>query len=381
MAFDDQGTLHIAGSFKGQIRFGTQSLQGTEDVRHGFLVQLTPNGQWQSPFLLETNELQQGDGTEFQIAHLGFTANGGRVLAGRLFGRLSLSGQTIEAYSPQAFAISLPPQGAQPRLTVTPSPAPPSPTEGQIQEVLAQHDPQGGIYLTGRYEGTIRFGNTQLAAPPRQFAHFVARLDPQGMWNWAYNAPQNNNEPLYITHINAGIVVAGSHIDAFQIGGKSLTASPSQKEQAYLALLQPNGDAAWLHHTQCNNLCQSIFLAKHNNTEAFWVNGVLEDYTFKGLTFQTAQPPPAKPDGPNGILILRIDEMGNLRAASELPFLANINGEIDFSLQGIRPAQDYATFAGAYRGNLQLLGNNYSTNAQRLPLLFRLFTLPLTLTP
>ncbi|OUJ68769.1 hypothetical protein BXP70_27435 [Hymenobacter crusticola] len=111
-------------------------------------------------------------------------------------------------------------------------------------------DAAGNIYVTGAFEGTVRFGSTTLKAPinNRIGTAYVAKLDARGTYLWAVQCVGNGSAGTGISVDAAG----NSYVTGFftsgtaQFGSLALTnTNGADIQDLFVAKLSPTGQWQW----------------------------------------------------------------------------------------------------------------------------------------
>ncbi len=112
-------------------------------------------------------------------------------------------------------------------------------------------DSLGNTYITGVFEGQIRFGNTILSSLVTTI--YVAKMNGKGEWVWAKNgASRNNMCSNSIFYNNDSLYITGSYIGSMSLG--NLVASSSNTgENIFVAKINTNGNWLWLISSMQNN--------------------------------------------------------------------------------------------------------------------------------
>lgn len=84
-------------------------------------------------------------------------------------------------------------------------------------------DAAGNAYVCGGYYGPAVFGSTTLAPPSVDRVTYVARISPQGQWQWVQHLPGPSNLALNLTCGPAGhVVVGGMFMNHIVLGADTL---------------------------------------------------------------------------------------------------------------------------------------------------------------
>jgi hypothetical protein len=103
----------------------------------------------------------------------------------------------------------------------------------------------GNVYITGDYQGTAKFGTTSLTAKKTDI--FVAKLGSAGKFEWATSLGGSEVEVSrgVAADGKGGAYVAGRFEGTASFGTKSLSASPKDKSNGFVARLDAGGKVLW----------------------------------------------------------------------------------------------------------------------------------------
>ncbi|UCF49216.1 MAG: SBBP repeat-containing protein, partial [Thermoplasmatales archaeon] len=105
-------------------------------------------------------------------------------------------------------------------------------------------DNSGNVYIIGSYNGTAKFGNTSLTSQGH-WDVFIAKLDVNGVWQWAESAggPSYNNGVGIALDTGGNIYITGSFRYPATFGGNPLT--NRGYDDIFIAKLDANGVWQW----------------------------------------------------------------------------------------------------------------------------------------
>lgn len=110
-------------------------------------------------------------------------------------------------------------------------------------------DSSGNSFVTGRFQGTISFGETTLTCAAG-FDIFIAKLDNSGNWLWAKQIGGTgfsyNWGMAIATDADGNCYTTGSFENSVTIGDTTLVAGGDNQSGMYLAKLDPNGNWLWV---------------------------------------------------------------------------------------------------------------------------------------
>lgn len=103
----------------------------------------------------------------------------------------------------------------------------------------------GDVIITGSYQGTVNFGNHSLTSISNSRDIFVAKLNPDGIWQWARSAGGNGNDVARSIAIDSSerFFITGYHRTTASFGNISLTSLGSA--DLYVAAINKNGSWLW----------------------------------------------------------------------------------------------------------------------------------------
>jgi hypothetical protein len=114
-------------------------------------------------------------------------------------------------------------------------------------------DPQGNIFITGNFDGTMKLLNADPAKSVTLSSFggydiFLAKLDPSGnaLWGKHFGGSgiQSNSNLMVATDKAGNVVLAGGFTGAADFGGGTLTA-PMMKPNAFVATYDGGGTFTW----------------------------------------------------------------------------------------------------------------------------------------
>ena len=110
-------------------------------------------------------------------------------------------------------------------------------------------DSKGNVVAVGRFNGSIIFGNSLFSSTSGNDV-YVLKLSSAGQLLWARHFAGTSSENARAVAIDKAdnVLVAGTHTGAITIGGKAYDV-PGVEEHAFVAKLDPNGKALWVHDT------------------------------------------------------------------------------------------------------------------------------------
>ncbi|PJJ48697.1 SBBP repeat-containing protein [Hymenobacter chitinivorans] len=243
MTVDAAGDLYVAGSFGGRtLTLGTTTLTNTCTNPYGsdlYVAKLSSAGQW----LWATQA--SGPGSK-HASNLALDAGGNVYLTGT-FGTGATFGTTTLASTGTDIFVAKITAAGQWQWAVKAGSEKMNYTNG------LRADASGNVYVTGSFYGaTASFGttvltNTSNVAGSGASDIFVAKLNPNGQWQWATQAGSYNSDtPCGLTLDAAGNVYVGGFADQGPASFGSITLNNNYSGVAFAAKLNAAGQWQWV---------------------------------------------------------------------------------------------------------------------------------------
>ncbi|SNR79562.1 NHL repeat-containing protein [Hymenobacter mucosus] len=237
LVVDADGNVTVAGSFTESASFGsfTKRSQGGHDM---FVASLTPAGTWRA--------VSTAGGTEQdQITAIALDAQHNVVVGGRFRGEVSFETNTLSSTATSdAFVAKLDDQGRWVWARQT---------QGSDQTVINSltigH--AGDIYTAGYFAGTTHLGPAQLTSAGTHDA-FVAKVDGAGNWQWATTGggPSTDYAKAIAVSADGNVFVTGSFSGRASFGAFDFLSQGG--DDAYVARLTPQGQWQWVYTVRGN---------------------------------------------------------------------------------------------------------------------------------
>ncbi len=236
LTVDGGGNIWVAGTFWQEIRWGNDIEMSDGSSIDGFVAKMSPTGTW-------LWGQRQGGTSNFDTMHgVAVDSNGDGYVVGSFkdhtyFDNTSRNIQKGE----DGFIVKI--NGSNGNYLWDEI------VGGNIADNMTAvtMGPQGGIFVTGYYQGDIVFGQTTLLNTGAPSA-FIAEIDSSGTWQWA-----NEARSVYGGIIPYDIEV---NSDSIYIGGDAV------------GLIELDGTSWWV-----NGTVQNAFVARLNKTGT-WVWGL-----------------------------------------------------------------------------------------------------------
>ncbi|WP_165903800.1 gliding motility-associated C-terminal domain-containing protein [Hymenobacter gummosus] len=180
LAADQWGNNYVTGRFEGTTQFGPFALSAPGRGKL-FVAKLDAVGNYQWVASISGDD-EDSQGQSIALDRQGNAYVTGYVAGSNLlFGNVRVPNTSTNGYS-DVFVAKISPTGTWLWATRAGSRA------TDIGRSIAV-DTAGNAYVAGVYYGeTVTFGNTQLPAEQYSTDVFVAKLNPQGQWQWAVRA-------------------------------------------------------------------------------------------------------------------------------------------------------------------------------------------------
>ncbi|WP_165699391.1 SBBP repeat-containing protein [Hymenobacter jejuensis] len=238
VAVDASGSVYIVGNFLSpRADFGATTLTNTggSDV---FVAKLDPAGQWQWAVGAGGVEVER-------VNEIALDKSGNVLIAGDFFspsarfGPMTLTNNTL--MSLDLFVAKLDPAG-QWQWAIRAG------GTGNESAAGVALDGNNNVFLTGEFNSPdVRFGATSLAAENGSTDVFVAKLNPEGEWQWATKAGGSAGTDVgnsVAVDKSGNVLVTGYFLSPrADFGTTTLTSSGSS--DVFVAKLNPSGQWQW----------------------------------------------------------------------------------------------------------------------------------------
>ncbi|GAA3990529.1 SBBP repeat-containing protein [Hymenobacter antarcticus] len=133
---------------------------------------------------------------------------------------------------------------------------------GQLKSLAV--DAEGNSYQVGFFTQDIQFGNTTLVSQGRSDI-FVAKLSAVGTWDWAVavGGAGSDNAAGVVIDATGSIIISGSFSDQVQLGAVTLTSQGSM--DVFVARISPQGTWQWATAAGGSGLDRACALATSAN--------------------------------------------------------------------------------------------------------------------
>ncbi|HQH50646.1 MAG TPA: SBBP repeat-containing protein [Candidatus Cloacimonadota bacterium] len=273
ITLDGSGNAYVTGSFGGTATFGSHTLT-TNGYYGTFVAKLDPSGNW---IWVIQAEGMDDNGYDIAVDGVGNTYVIGIFGDTTTFGSHTLT----EIGSYNIYVAKLDTSGnwlwaAQVEGTDW--------DEGYGIAV----DSSGNAYVTGYFFRTASFGN-----PDNMLSGiidiFVARLGPHDFWDWAVKAGGINSDRGYsiVLDGSGNAYVTGEFQNTATFGNHTLTATGDDREDIFVAKLNPSGNWLWAVQAGGTNCDKGYGIALDGAGNAY-VTGCFKDTAFFGSHSLTA---------------------------------------------------------------------------------------------
>jgi plastocyanin len=233
ITFDGSGNVYVAGAFAGNTTFGTTILSsvGLDSIDDIFVAKLDLNGNW--IWAVSAGGFSNNRGVGISVDNLGNVFVTGLFSTTALFGPITL----ISVGSIDIFVAKLDSNGNWIWAIGVGSPG----TNESGTEISV--DVLGNAYVTGKFNGNISFGSTNLSAAATDI--FIAKIDQNGNWIWAVKAGSSTtDEPSSISVDGSGTCyVTGYFAGNALFGSTTLTSVGSA--DIFVSQLDSSGNWLW----------------------------------------------------------------------------------------------------------------------------------------
>ncbi|MDD3632303.1 MAG: SBBP repeat-containing protein [Candidatus Cloacimonetes bacterium] len=227
---DSSGNSYVTGYFYGTASFGSTTLTsgGSNDI---FVAKLDSSGNWLWA------KKAGGTGSDYSCS-IATDSSGNSFVTGYFYGTASFGSITLTSSgSADIFVAKLDSSGNW--LGVQKAGG----TSGDMGYSIAT-DSSGNSYVTGAFAGTASFGDINLTSS-ESYDIFVARLDSGGNWLWAQRAGGTSADYGFsiATDPSGNSYVTGYFQGTASFGDTNLTSSGSA--DIFVAKLDSNGNWLW----------------------------------------------------------------------------------------------------------------------------------------
>lgn len=275
---DNQGNQYVAGWFTGTLTFGSHTLTASagepgEPPRDIFVAKRDAGGDW----LWAVGAHVSNNKIMFGFA---LDAEGNTYLAGTFYETSSFGSHSLTSSGAEdVFVAKI---NADGNWLWAVRAGGPEQDEGYDLAL----DSEGNAYITGRFGGTVAFGNHSLTSSGEGDV-FVAKLNPGGNWLWAVKAGGSLKDEGYcITSDGAGnTYVTGEFSGTATFGSHTLTASG--EDNIFVAKLNSGGSWLWAAKAAGSNGLDLADIASDSLGNAYVTGAFLFTVTFGEDTLTT----------------------------------------------------------------------------------------------
>ena len=224
------GSAIVTGFYSGTASFGATTLTsaGNLDV---FVARVDPDGSWE----WATSAGGTSDARAYGVSTLG---NGSAIITGGFSGTATFGATTLaSAGSADVFVARVDPDGSWSWATSAGG-------TGLDEATSISTRADGSAIITGNFEGTATVGDTNLTSAGLSDV-FVARVDPDGSWEWATRAGGTSFDRAFgiSTLTDGGAIVTGRFEGSATFGDTNLTSAGGI--DVFVARVDPDGTWAW----------------------------------------------------------------------------------------------------------------------------------------
>ncbi len=221
------GSVYVAGSFYGTATFGNLTFTSPIPTSDIFVARLDPTGGWLWA--------KQAGGTNYDDC-LGIAESGPSVyVTGYFYDTAVFGSHNLTSVGNKDIYVALLDSSTGNWLNAWRAGG----SDANIGTTVAA-DGSGNMYLAGQGNGVLDFGSINVFAP----GCYVAKLNPQGEWQWAIPVPGGSSEKCTLRlDQNSNLVVAGSFSGVPNFG--SVTLIPHAGKDIFAAGLNSTGNWLW----------------------------------------------------------------------------------------------------------------------------------------
>ena len=227
IAVDSSGNAYITGRFGGTATFGNTNLT-TNSYAEIFVAKASKSGSWQWAV--------KADGSGNQDAHaIAVDSSGNAYISGQLGYRSSFGSTTLTANTGNEIYIAKLSSIGSWQWAVQ---------VGASGKGIAV-DSVGNIYVTGVFNENATFGNTHLTSSG-DYDIFISKLSNNGSWQWAVNAGGSSEDEVYGIAVDSrgNAYVTGVFNETATFGNTNLTSSG--EFDIFISKLSSDGSWQWV---------------------------------------------------------------------------------------------------------------------------------------
>ena len=228
---DSLGNVYVTGQFGGSVSFGRIKL--TASNTSVFVAKITPKGKWEWAVSVQGSSVSVGRGIVIDKARNLFVVGSfqNRVVVGQTV--LSSLGYN------DVFVAKITPKGEWGWVVAAGGEV--STDEGQSIAI----DAMGDLYITGSFQGSASFGQTQLTSFGEKDI-FVSKIDSNGQWLWARAAGGPDDDEGHSIAVDA---LGDVYVTGFFLGearfGELVLWDASQKAGVFVVKVSTKGEWKW----------------------------------------------------------------------------------------------------------------------------------------
>ena len=293
IGIDSAGNSYVSGRFTGTIYFGSDSLisRGNMDV---FVAKINPFGNW--------IWAKQAGGTDSdQCLSMCVDSNGDSYIIGTFKGQSFFGNDTLNcAGYLDIFVAKIDTDG---NWLWAREAGGGSNDEGN--DICM--DENSDIFITGYFIGTAYFGDTMLSSTPNYNNTYVAKLNSNGIWQWAQQVTMDHTYVLSFgicSDDDGNAIITGKYYGTPTFGSTTLNTSYSGGYDVFVAKISPAGVWIWAKEAGYTNYETATGIGVDNDGNSY-ITGYFSEYTvIGGTTLQNS-------DGSIDIFVAKLDANGN----------------------------------------------------------------------
>lgn len=239
-AFPDGGVIAV-GMYHTPAMLGPDvALPGAPDRSHGLVVRLDAGGRvvWHASLLGGAS----GDVHVYDVAVL---PDGSAAVTGAFWGSMEAPGATtVTTVGTAPFIATIGPDGAWRRVIQAASGT--TAPRAFAYSIAERHD--GGVVITGEFRGDLTFGDVSIVSPGST-SMFAAATDADGTWAWALAAGSSGSDfPWVVAAGDDGSTYVAGYVAGDAAFGSDVALTALSPQTGFVARITPEGTWDWATH-------------------------------------------------------------------------------------------------------------------------------------
>lgn len=274
---DTDGNIYVSGYFYNPLDFDTgagEYILTPAGFGDGFVAKLNPQG--------ELIWAKQFGGTDFDLATgMKVTPAGDLYISGNFAGTADFDPSETETFNLTAegggnamFLLHLKNDGNLIKAVKL------GEANGEGYGYAVDVDNTGAAYITGYFGGTTVFtttGGTVTMSPTDYYNSYVAKVNADGTIAWAKQLSSTQMCTSYAVAVNSinEVVVSGYFNGTLTLGNTSLTKASENDSESFVAKLDTNGNFLWAQQFGSINFMDRVAIAVDGN-DNIYLSGAFE---------------------------------------------------------------------------------------------------------